>query len=736
MIFLVSTSAAAQGTGTLSFKANRNKLDKDFDAGNIREMEKLYGSSSDSLKADVARYISRYYNDGNLVPRNFKKAKEYALVTLEISTALGDLNRQINANNQVAYVLMVENLVDEAEPYLVQVTRLGAKPGAANVGFAYNHLLIKLLNRGHYNRATQYGMDALRYLESAGGDEYAIDIYNLLGTLYKLLGNNEKCYQFYTRAADEAEKRAGDDAENFWFNYHYKIIAMMKLGMAAEASTEIKTALRRYPPPTPFALTTATIAQARVYAGLKDYALAEETFLKALELTSHHERYQTPYQTTINRNLADLYIDRGNWTSARTFINRVLETNAHLTTQGIADAHLVAFRADSALGDFRSAMLHLQKSKTINDSLNAVSKLRQAEELQLQYETEKMTQDVKLKQQTILLLQNSQALQSREYEENRLQFLLDNKNKENELLTLNAAAAVKDKNLLLSQQNITQLKTDIDNRKARLEEANFTRNITFVFVGLLALIAVLLFWQYRSKQAATRIIGKKNEVLEGLVREKEGLLEEKDWLLKEVHHRVKNNLQTVVSLLESQSVYLDEKALQANQDSRNRVYAMSLVHQKLYQSENIASIQMDTYLSELVIHLRDSMGDGHILFRLQLQPVKLDVSQAIPIGLILNEAITNAIKYAFPVKASGQAITIGMQLQPSGELCLTVQDNGIGLPPGVESGNPAGLGMRLMKGLTGDIMGNFDLRSDHGTTVTVSFLPVETLRNSDISPIS
>ena len=146
LIFLVSsTVAAAQGTGTLAFKTNRNKLDKFFDAGNIREMELLYQSSSDSLKADVARYISRYYNDGNFVSRNFKKAKEYALVSLEISTALDDLNRQINANNQLAYTCMVENLQDEAEPYLVQVIHLGSKPGAENAGFAYNHLLIKLL---------------------------------------------------------------------------------------------------------------------------------------------------------------------------------------------------------------------------------------------------------------------------------------------------------------------------------------------------------------------------------------------------------------------------------------------------------------------------------------------------------------------------------------------------------------------------------------------------------------
>jgi two-component sensor histidine kinase len=113
---------------------------------------------------------------------------------------------------------------------------------------------------------------------------------------------------------------------------------------------------------------------------------------------------------------------------------------------------------------------------------------------------------------------------------------------------------------------------------------------------------------------------------------------EKEWLLKEVHHRVKNNLQTVVSLLELQAENLDNEALSAIHNGQNRIYTISLIHQKLYQTDNVASINMKDYLLELTQHLRDVYNVGRSIdFDIHIAPLELDVSQAIPIGLIVNE---------------------------------------------------------------------------------------------------
>ncbi len=116
------------------------------------------------------------------------------------------------------------------------------------------------------------------------------------------------------------------------------------------------------------------------------------------------------------------------------------------------------------------------------------------------------------------------------------------------------------------------------------------------------------------------------------------LLDEKEWLLKEIHHRVKNNLQIAMSLLKSQSFYLEnEKAVAAIRQSRNRMYAMSLIHQRLYQSDNLELIHMNRYIPELIDYIEDSYaGDRNIRFRMNIDPVKLDVAQARPYRLDLS----------------------------------------------------------------------------------------------------
>jgi two-component sensor histidine kinase len=209
------------------------------------------------------------------------------------------------------------------------------------------------------------------------------------------------------------------------------------------------------------------------------------------------------------------------------------------------------------------------------------------------------------------------------------------------------------------------------------------------------------------------------------------LVSEKEILLREVHHRVKNNLQTIVSLLSSQSAFLSSEALQALQDSKNRVFSISLIHQKLYQSENVAFIEMSSYLPDLVNYLRDIYGIGNqISFQLDIARLELDVSQAVSIGLILNEALTNAIKHAFPVKSKSNTIVVEMVRGDSDIVRLKIADNGIGLPPGLDRGRLNSLGLKLMKGLTDDLGGAFSMESQNGTTVYIRFVANATFENA------
>jgi two-component sensor histidine kinase len=162
-------------------------------------------------------------------------------------------------------------------------------------------------------------------------------------------------------------------------------------------------------------------------------------------------------------------------------------------------------------------------------------------------------------------------------------------------------------------------------------------------------------------------------------------------------------------------------ALTAIHDSQHRVQAMSLIHQKLYGSGNLSSIDMSFYIRELVSYLADSFDTGQrIRFELDIKSLEMDVSQAVPLGLILNEAITNSIKYAFPDNRDG---IISISLSPtSPQYCLlSIADNGIGMPQHFNNKKPGSLGMSLMTGLSEDLDGNFSIQNNNGTTIKILF---------------
>jgi len=273
-------------------------------------------------------------------------------------------------------------------------------------------------------------------------------------------------------------------------------------------------------------------------------------------------------------------------------------------------------------------------------------------------------------------------------------------------LTEKYAAEKKDQDIkLLTQQGKVQ--------QGELKQEKLTRNIMIAGSVLMSIIIILLFSQFRMKQRSNKEMNRRNLALKQLV-------DEKEWLIKEVHHRVKNNLQTIISLLESQASYLENDALKAIGTSQNRIYTMSLIHQKLYQSEDIKTIDMAVYIPELIEYLKDSFDISRkIDFTLKIDPVNLDASIAIPLALIINEVVTNSIKYAFPRDRQGEIL---ITLREYGELLkLELADNGIGMDTDPIKANPVSLGLQLVKGLTKEIHGEISFNSDHGVKITILF---------------
>ncbi|AYL95406.1 tetratricopeptide repeat-containing sensor histidine kinase [Mucilaginibacter celer] len=263
-----------------------------------------------------------------------------------------------------------------------------------------------------------------------------------------------------------------------------------------------------------------------------------------------------------------------------------------------------------------------------------------------------------------------------------------------------------------NNENIKLLKQKGLVQQSELKQSRLIKNITLAGSLLLLFISALLYNRFRLKQQLNETFSRKNKELENLVTEKE-------WLLKEVHHRVKNSLHTVICLLESQAVYLENDALKAIEISQRRIYAMSLIHQKLYQSADIKTIDMSPYLNEFIGYLRDSFETkAQITFHLEVQSIKLGVSQAMPLVLIINEAVTNAIKYAFPNRSNG-LVEITMN-KISERIILMISDNGVGIDS-TETARPGSLGFKLMKGLSEDIGADFRIDNDNGTKITIAF---------------
>ncbi|MCA6574242.1 MAG: sensor histidine kinase [Pseudanabaena sp.] len=198
-------------------------------------------------------------------------------------------------------------------------------------------------------------------------------------------------------------------------------------------------------------------------------------------------------------------------------------------------------------------------------------------------------------------------------------------------------------------------------------------------------------------------------------------LAEKEVLLREIHHRVKNNLSVIDSLLSMQARYVsDIEALKSLSDSQRRIHTMSLIHEQLYHSHDVCKVDFCEYLQRLVVNLYSSsnFNTNQIELKLDLQPALLNIDTAISLGLIVNELLTNSFKHAFPDNLKG-LIEVILHEDTNNEqhrLHLTIRDNGIGIPQNIDVSSTASLGLRLVKILTQQLRAKLDLSCDMGTS--------------------
>lgn len=206
-------------------------------------------------------------------------------------------------------------------------------------------------------------------------------------------------------------------------------------------------------------------------------------------------------------------------------------------------------------------------------------------------------------------------------------------------------------------------------------------------------------------------------------------LHEKEILLREIHHRVKNNLQIIASLLYLQSINItDEFTSDILRESQSRVKSMALIHEKLYRSDDLARVPFATYLGSLIENLKDAYGisDSTVTIGITITPsdLSLNIGTGIPCGLIINELISNALKHALRGDRKG-VITISMTQTGPHEYTMIIADNGPGFPPDIDFKNTASLGLQLVNNLVRQLEGDISLDCTSGSAFTMHFRAIE-----------
>ncbi len=222
-----------------------------------------------------------------------------------------------------------------------------------------------------------------------------------------------------------------------------------------------------------------------------------------------------------------------------------------------------------------------------------------------------------------------------------------------------------------------------------------------------------------------RIVGTEQDITEQKLADEKikSSLKEKEMLLQEIHHRVKNNLQVISSLLRLQSRYInDQKSIDIFKETQNRVRSIAILHEKLYQSDDLAKIRFDDYvkiLAEDLLYFYE-LDKSNIKMNIDVEEVSLNIETAIPCGLLIDEMVANSLKYAFPNERTGN-ITIELHSDDDNRFYLSVSDNGIGISGEVDPEKTDTFGMQLIKYLTKQLKATIELDRTNGTTYNLIF---------------
>ncbi|MEO8415627.1 MAG: sensor histidine kinase [Ginsengibacter sp.] len=586
----------------------------------------------------------------------------------------------IEIRRNIAECYLKQGKPDDAEKQLLQVVKEYKAIGYKKLQDTYDVLAQISGSRADLHNELSYRMNAVNSMEATSDTARSDYFYAKLALTYSDTKMYKESIRWIVKAIDVIKKRG--KYEDLYGDVSLLVFDYIMVGKPGEALAFLENISRQIPPNNLAQKVDLNEEFAHCYVSMKQYEKAEHYYLEMMRIfdtTSFNKAFYTTNEQMVtdfiyyNQTIGNFYILTKNYKLAGIYYNKILNLpRGSVRPITLGEIHQMQFKVDSASGNYVSAIRHFEAFQNLHDSLFNATKNKQIQELQIKYETDQKDKDLRLKQQDIALLTNKSQLQ-----------------------------------------------------EVNLKKASLARKI--IIMSAIVLLA-LLFAGYRIKQKHNVTlqlrqdeINMQNQQLQTALANQQKLTVEKEWLVKEIHHRVKNNLQIVISLLNVQSDYLDNpSAINAIQESRERMQAIALIHQKLYQTDLGTSINMRSYIHEMSSYLGSFTSPGKVKFQLDVDDVSLDVSQSVPLGLILNEAITNSLKYAFTGGQRG-IITITLQQGSQHNIVLKIKDDGKGFPENFDFSRNKSIGIQLMKLFSEQLEGALQFKNSNGAEVELIF---------------
>ncbi|MDR6967701.1 two-component sensor histidine kinase [Flavobacterium arsenatis] len=627
-------------------------------------------SSRDSVKVillnDLYYYTVNYEQD---------RAFDYATEALEVSKKINYKKGIANGYSNLARIYNARANFDLAIDNLHQSTKIFTELNDDhNLANNYAELGVVFSKKGNFPEAINNLIKALKKYEKAGDDLSVGYTYNNIGISYKQRKEYEKALDYYYKGLKIFKKINNTDARygiaGTSSNIGNVYLAQGQHEKSLNILYESLKLAEEFDNSYQFAESYQSIGEN--YMKLGKYDIALESYSKAIDYCNEIKDNAGIANSHIN--IGYCYFKKGDAQKAISNINTGLAIAKKVgLLQWQNDAYQYLSEIYNSQSNYKLAYENQVLFKKINDSLFNTDKEKKITQMQMQYDFDK----------------------------------------------------IQDKEQQVQKEKVQKLNQETDKQRT----IKYAVMIAFLFMCLLTFG---IFFNLKKNQKQKSIIAEQKQTVEKQNEVIQQSLTEKETLLREIHHRVKNNLQIISSLLNIQSQHIvDENVLSSIQEGQSRVQAMSLIHQNLYQSEHLSNVDIENYLRELMVYLSEMfVGESKSIdVEVEASNIQFDIDTAIPLGLIVNELVSNAYKYAFDKRNSGR-IKVKITSLNEVDYELDVNDDGTGLPTDFDPKKSKSLGLKLVGILSRQLRGTMSFNSDNGTSFVVKFKDIKAYQSS------